>query len=295
MAAEEDGTLYDVASLWIGDELSWMEQICLLSFMEHGHRTILYVYDDVKSVPEGVEIRDAREVMPTDQIIYHVNTGSPAFHSDVFRLRMLAQTDFLWVDTDAYCLKPFQKQPHGFFYGWGTDKRRIICSGVLGLPAGSETLRAMLELTKDEYPVPPWLPKARQDELRALKAAGKGVHMSLMQWGICGPEALHYFALETGEVEHAFDGPVLYPVPFSGTRVFHRRHLKRKVLESITDETLSVHFYGRRFRNIFAQSGGLPPKGSYADDLCRHHGVDPAQTAHLFKLKVPGQPGEEAG
>jgi len=56
--------LYDVASLWIGPELSWMEQICLLSFMEKGHRTVLYAYDDVKSVPDGVEIRDAREIMP---------------------------------------------------------------------------------------------------------------------------------------------------------------------------------------------------------------------------------------
>jgi len=285
----DDMTLYDVASLWIGPELSWMEQICLMSFLEKGHRTILYTYDDVKSVPEGVELRDAREIMPSDQIIYHVNTGSPAFHSDVFRLRMLAQTDYLWVDTDAYCLKPFERQEHGFFYGWGTDKRRIICSGVVKLPKHSETLRAMLDLTRDEYPVPPWATPERQAELRRLKEAGQGVHMSLMPWGVCGPEALHFFAHQSGEVQHAFDGPVLYPVSFSNTRAFHRPHLKRKVLEAITDETVSVHFYGRRFRNIFARSGGMPLEGSYADDLCRHHGVEPERTAHLFVLKPPGE------
>jgi len=281
-------TLYDVASLWIGPELSWMEQICLMSFIEKGHRTILYGYDEVKSVPDGVELRDAREVMPADQIIYHVNTGSPAFHSDVFRLRMLDQTDYLWIDTDAYCLKPFTRQPHGFFYGWGTDKRRIICSGVLGLPKHSETLRAMLDLTRDEYPIPPWAPPKRREELRRLKDAGQGVHMSLMPWGVCGPEALHHFAHKSGEVQHAFDGPVLYPVPFSNTRAFHRPHLKKTVLEAITDETLSVHFYGRRFRNIFALSDGLPLEGSYTDALCKHHGVDPARTAHLFERKTPG-------
>jgi hypothetical protein len=281
--------LYDVASLWIGPELSWMEQICLLSFMEKGHRTVLYVYDDVKSVPDGVEIRDAREIMPSEDIIYHANTGSPAFHSDVFRLRMLDQTEFLWIDTDAYCLKPFEIPEDGYFFGWGSDRRKILCTGVLGLPKSSESLRSLLDLTKDEYPVPPWETQRRQDELFRLKEAGEGVHMSLMSWGICGPEALNYFAKETGEVKYAFDAPVLYPVPFAGTRSFHRPHLKKLVLASIKEETLSVHFYGRRFRNIFAMSKGLPHPGCYADDLCKHHNIDPTLTAHLFKRKVPGQ------
>jgi len=285
----DDSVLYDVASLWVGPELSWMEQICLMSFLEKGHRTILYAYDEVKSVPDGVEVRDAREVMATDQIIYHVNTGSPAFHSDVFRLRLLEQTDYLWIDTDAYCLKPFVRQANGFFYGWGTDNRRIICSGVLGLPKDSDTLRAMLELTRDEYPVPPWASPERQSELLRLKEAGQGVHMSRMPWGVCGPEALHYFAHKSGEVQHAFAGPVLYPVPFAATRAFHRPHLKKKVLEAITEETLSVHFYGRRFRNIFALSGGVPLEGSYADELCKRHAVDPVQTAHLFVQRKPGK------
>jgi hypothetical protein len=262
-----------------------MEQMCLLSFIENGHRTILYVYDDVKSVPDGVEIRDAREIMPTDKIIYHANTGSPAFHSDVFRLRMLEQTDFLWVDTDAYCLKPFVKQKHGFFFGWITDKRRITNTGVLGLPKTSKILHSMLELTKDEYPIPPWATAKRQDELRQLKSSGNGVHMSLMPWGVCGPEALYFFGQESGEIEYAFDGPVLYPVPFSATRTLHRTHLKKLVYAEITDETISVHLWGRRFRNIFAQSGGMPPEGSYADDLCKKHKLDPSLTAHLFVKK----------
>ncbi|MFO8127917.1 MAG: class I SAM-dependent methyltransferase, partial [Yoonia sp.] len=242
-------TVYDVASLWIGPELSWMEQICLESFLWNGHRTILYLYEDVASVPDGVEVRDARDIMPSDEIIYHVNTGSPAFHSDVFRLRLLDQVDCLWIDTDAYCLKPFIRRDHGFFFGWGSDRRRIIFSGILGLPKDSRTLRSMLELTKDEYPVPPWASKKRQAELQSLKDNGKGVHMSLMPWGVCGPEALHYFSHETGEVEHAFDGPVLYPVPFSSTRSFHRPHICKGVYNAITEETLSVHLYGRRFRN----------------------------------------------
>lgn len=277
--------LYDVASLWVGPELTWMEQMCLLSFVENGHRTILYVYDDVKSVPDGVEVRDANEIMPSDKIIYHVNTGSPAFHSDVFRLRLLAQTDYLWIDTDAYCWKPFVRPDHGYFYGWGTDRQRKLYSGVLGMPKESQTLQAMLSLTKDEYPVPPWLPQRQQNRLQRLKDAGEGVHMSVMRWGICGPDALHHFAHETGEVAHAFEGDVLYPVPFASTRSFHRPRLKQDVYNYITEQTLSVHFYGRRFRNIFALSQGIPHEGSFADELCQKHGLDPALTGHLFVRK----------
>jgi hypothetical protein len=281
--------LYDVASLWIGPELTWMEQICLMSFVEKGHRTVLYVYDTVKSIPDGVEVRDANEIMPTDEIVYHVNTGSPAFHSDIFRLRMLDQTDFLWIDTDAYCLKPFEVQDSGYFFGWGTDRRRILCSGVLGLPKQSQTLRSMLDLTNDMYPVPPWAPPRRRQQLQQLKDKGEGVHMSLMPWGICGPEALTHFAVKSGEAEYAFEGPVLYPVPFASTGLFHRPRLKKEVLAAITEDTLSVHFYGRRFRNIFALSKGLPIPGSYADMLCKTHSIDPAPTAHLFVRKVPGK------
>lgn len=281
--------LYDIASLWIGAELTWLEQVCLQSYLDAGHRTVLYSYAPVAGVPDGVEMLDAREIMPEEDIVYHVNTGSPAFHADIFRLRMLAKTDFLWVDTDAYCLEPFVRADHGYFFGWGSDKRKILYSGVLGLPKSSQTLQGMLDLTKDMYPIPPWATPERQDELRALKEQGKGVHMSLMQWGICGPEALHYFANATGEVKYAFEPEVLYPIPFSNTRSFHRPHLKRVVEASIDETTLSVHFYGRRFRNIFAQTGGMPPEGSYAHEVCEKHRIDPSPTAHLFEVKAPGK------
>ena len=49
-----------VASLWIGGRLSFLEQVCLKSFVDHGHRTILYTYGAVAGVPDGVEVLDAK-------------------------------------------------------------------------------------------------------------------------------------------------------------------------------------------------------------------------------------------
>ena len=40
-----------IQGLWIGPELSVMEQLSIASFLENGHEYHLYVYDAVKNVP----------------------------------------------------------------------------------------------------------------------------------------------------------------------------------------------------------------------------------------------------
>ena len=84
--------LPEIASLWIGSELTWLEQVCLKSYIDHGHKVYLYSYDPVENVPDGVVMKDAAEILPADKIIRHARTGSPAFHADVFRLRLMKKT-----------------------------------------------------------------------------------------------------------------------------------------------------------------------------------------------------------
>jgi len=274
--------LYDVASLWVGPSLTWLEQLCLKSFVDNGHRTILFSYEPVAGVPEGVEQRDANEIYPADTILRHERTGSPAFHSDIFRLLMLKNTDLLWVDTDAYCVQPWHRPDHGYFFGWGHDRQRKPYTGVLGLPHDSQTLHSMLEMSEDPYPIPPWLRPKLRKELAEQKEAGEPVHATQLRWGLFGPDALNHFAHQNGEIDYAAEPHVFYPISFEGTRVFTRADSAAKIKRSIKPDTLSIHFYGRRFRNLFARMGGMPVEGSYVDGLCREHGIDPSQTAHLF-------------
>ena len=275
---------YSVASLWIGPALSWMEQICLMSFLENGHETILYCYDDVANVPLGVQVRDANDLMPCEEILVHQRTGSPAFHSDIFRLRLLSQTPYLWIDTDAYCLRPIMKPKHGYYFGRGAKDK--VYSGVLDLPASSRTLTSMLEFCSDAHPIPPWLPRRKKRELIERQRAGRPVHVSQQQWGVLGPEALTYFLNLTEEQEYALEPEVLYPVPFSMTRAFYHPWLRDSVERRLSANTVSIHFYGRRFRNLFSRNGGIPPEGSFAEGLCIKHGVDPRRTAELFQRRV---------
>ena len=52
-----------IQSLWIGKELSVMEQMCLSSFVKNGHEVHLYTYDNVKNIPEGVQIKDGNDIL----------------------------------------------------------------------------------------------------------------------------------------------------------------------------------------------------------------------------------------
>ena len=271
-----------IASLWVGAELSWLEQLCLQSFLDNGHEMILFTYDDVKGVPDGVQIKDANGILPSERIIRHAKTGSPAYHADVFRLHMLRQTDYIWADTDAYCCQPWNiKGKH--FHGWISDNKPMVNNGVLRLPKTSKTLKKMLKFTSDEYPIPPWYSPEKQAELQALKDRGEGVHVSLLPWGVWGPDALTWFLQETGEVNNSRPGHVIYPVPFKRAGVVLNPNRPNQARGHLRSDTLSIHFWGRRFRNIAAKYGGVPAEGCLVHDLLAKHGIDAEKTRHLLQ------------
>jgi hypothetical protein len=279
--------LAKIASLWIGPKLSWLEQLCLKSFADAGHSTTLFVYDEVKGVPDGIEIADANDYLPANDFVRHARTGSPAYHADVFRLRMIRDSNFTWVDTDAYCNAPITIPRHGHLHGWISDNKPLVNNGVLKLPKKSKTLKEMLDFTSDEYPIPPWFSEEKQQDLRERKEAGNGEHVSLLPWGVWGPNLLTHFLQETGEIKHSLPGAALYPVPFANKRALLNPR-RRPIVESwVTDETLSIHFWGRRFRAAASDNGGTPPEGSYTAQLLNKHDIDPAPTAHLMQPVAP--------
>ena len=60
--------------------------------------------------PEGVEIRDGRDVLDTENFQTHARTGSVALFSDLFRFHMIAKDpEIIYVDTDVYSVRPIPK------------------------------------------------------------------------------------------------------------------------------------------------------------------------------------------
>lgn len=264
---------YKIGMLWVDGPLSFLEQLCMVSFLDAQQDVRLYVYGDVTNIPDGVEVQDARDILPDEDFVIHTRTGSPAPHSDKFRYRMLAQQpDLIWADTDAYCLKPFQPVD-GHFYGWITGTE--IANGVMKLPPDSQTLKDLIEYTEDPYAIPPWLPERHQNELIEARNAGNPKHVGEMPWGVWGPSALTWLLERNGEAHHAMQPHVLYPIPYKNRRAMARPGANAQ--KFIQPDTVSIHFYGRRMRPFLQQRfDGIAPADCMIGQLAEKHGIDPA-------------------
>lgn len=265
-------TDYRIAALWIGGDLSFLEQLCLKSFLDAGHDVTLYTYDPVTNAPDGVDLADANDVLSQSSFLRHARTSSPALHSDLFRYHLLAKHDrIVWADTDAYCVKPFQSAT-GHFFAWESD--RGVNGGVLGLPRDSEALGLLLEFTRDEFAVPEWYGESYRNELAAARDAGKPIHVGEQPWGVWGPHALTHFVKKTGEIRYAMPRVALYPFAYEDRALMLKPGLDAS--DFVTDETFSIHFYGRRIRSrIVSKFDGIPRPRSLIGQLLKKHGIDP--------------------
>lgn len=280
---------HQIAALWIGGNLSFLEQLCLKSFLDAGHHVTLYAYEPIGNAPEGVELADAAAILPQTAVLRHERTNSPALHSDLFRYRLLARSDrTIWADTDAYCVKRFRSAT-GHFFAWESDTG--INGGVLGLPRDSAALEALLAFTSDPYAIPEWIEGPARARLEARRAAGRPVHAGEMAWGVWGPHALTHYLRKTGEIRHALPRVALYPFAYDERALMLRPGLDPS--GHVTDETFSIHFYGRRMRaRLRDRFGGVPRPRSLIGQLLKRHGIDPA-AAPLPRAAGPADTDED--
>ena len=262
-----------VAGLWIGGALSWLEQLCLKSFVDMGHPTALYTYEKVTGVPEGVEVLNGQDILPDPDVYKHERSGSVALFSDIFRFHMIAKAPgTIWIDTDIYCWKPMVlDQDH--YFGW--ESHRQMNGAVLGLPGDSEMLRLMIEQTDDPYKIPEYYNDKTKAEYAARAEAGDPVHAAEMAWGVWGPHCVTWAAKKSGEVKFAQPTSVFYPVPFPDRNMLFRRPALS--MRYSDDSTLTYHLWGRIKRVAGRRHGGSAPDRSFLKYLLDRHEIDPAQ------------------
>lgn len=267
MAAEN--TLPTIGMLWLEGPLSFLEQMCLLSFVANGHRVVLFHYDEVENVPEGIELVSANEIHEPQRFIMNNQFKTPVPQSDIFRLQLMQKTDFLWCDTDVISLKPIPKADHIF----GFFNRNTICNAIMRLPSDSPALKAYTEYSLDPFPIRPWVEGEEREKLERQKKAGELPHASDQAHSVYGPGVMTWFLRHHGEIEHASPPPVFYPLPFRQTGQANdipAREFRKKYL---TDQTQAVHLWGRRMRWWIAKG---VKRHSFLDRRLRGLGISPA-------------------
>ncbi|WP_170400631.1 hypothetical protein [Ruegeria arenilitoris] len=264
-------TLPTIASFWFGSDLSWLEVLCIQSYLDRGHRFVLYTAHKVDGIPAGAEQRSAHEILwPAPFEMSSDDRLRVAVFSDLFRLHLSQKTDFIWVDLDAYCVRSFDFTTPFIF---ATEHTGIFPTGVLRLPPDSETLALMLEFLTSANPTQPWRGRPLHRRNRQRVKNGETWGVEALPWGSSGPKAFGHFLRKTDEDHHAMPADTFYPLPVHELWKLHDPRVVTLDIEH--DSVHSVHIYGHQKRFMAQKTNGLPVPGSYLGRLCERHGIDP--------------------
>jgi mannosyltransferase OCH1-like enzyme len=208
-----------VQGLWIGSELSVMEQLSIASFLRNGHAYHLYVYDEMRNVPTGTTVKDAREILPPSSIFQYRQRPSYAGFANFFRYKLLLERGGWWVDTDTVCLKPFDFSAEYVFSSEISKGREVVTSGIIKAPAGSEVMAYAWEVCQAKKP-------------------------ENLAWGETGPrlmaEAVGKFSLEEYKKPHEVFCPLGFP---------DWRRILEPDFEAVFDETTcAIHLWNEMWR-----------------------------------------------
>ena len=141
-----------VQGLWIGSQLSRMEQLSISSFLKSGHEYHLYIYDDVKNIPQGTVVKNGGEILPASLVFQYKEHKSYSGFSNLFRYKLLLEKGGWWVDSDLVCLKPFDFVEDYVFSSEQACGQQLINCGAIKAPAGSDVLAFAWDTARGKDP-----------------------------------------------------------------------------------------------------------------------------------------------
>lgn len=243
-----------IQSLWIGSELSVLEQLALSSFPANGHPFHLYIYDDLKGTPESVIVKDANEIIPKNKI--YTRRGSYAIFADWFRWKLLEKKGGYWVDMDVICLKPFDFEDEVLY---GCEIYNTPSIGVLRFPPHHPVLKEMVDYCENPNRFRPW-DTTKQKFEKTIRKYLLFNNKSLIRWGeSSGPVAfkkvLEHNKLAKIGKPHTFFYPVHY---FDVMHLFDETY---KNDETFFTDTHAVHYWNeiiRRYWKDFDKNATYP-------------------------------------
>jgi mannosyltransferase OCH1-like enzyme len=208
-----------IQGLWIGPELSVMEQLSVASFLGNGHEYHLYVYDAVKNIPAGTTLKDGNEILPASGIFQYQGRPSYAGFSNFFRYKLLLERGGWWADTDTVCLKPFDFFEDYVFSSEMSQGVEVVNCGLLKAPIGSEVMGWAWKVCQTKKP-------------------------QQLVWGETGPrliaEAVRRFSLEKYKKPHNLFCPLGF---------FEWRKVLEPESFALDDGVYAIHLWNDKWRD----------------------------------------------
>lgn len=179
--------------LWIGNNLSIMEEMALKSHLNVGHECHLWTYENIGNVPNGVIVEDGNEILPASEIfVYETNEGkgSVSAFSNLFRYTVVYERGGWWCDTDVVCLKPFD-----------FTEEYVLSTEV------AERKKDYSQITSCVFKCPP-----KSDLMKYCIDVIWKKDRSKLEWGEIGPQLISEAAIMTGKSSYSLPVDVFCPV-----------------------------------------------------------------------------------
>ncbi len=234
-----------IFAFWHGRALSPLEEACLRSFVDNGHKVHLFSYTDF-SVPAGVTLECAEDILHSDE--FFLFDGSPSGFTDLFRYKLLYDKGGWWVDTDVLC---FTRSLPTCEYYWACEVPGRVNGAVLRFPPHDSRCGALLRRT--------------QEICRNQKKV-------LASWGQIGPDLLTQVLAQDSPPGLRGSTSETYPIHWLEAHLVFLPEYFHEVEARVKSSTF-LHLWNSIFSRMGIDVNCSPPPGSYLNAVYRNYGV----------------------
>jgi hypothetical protein len=141
-----------IHSVWIGNQISLLEQLSIKLFQMRGFDVCLWLYDECHGVPDNVIIKDASNIMPRKSLFKYEGMpdpnlpnggiGSYSFWADQFQARLLYTEGGIYSQLDVMMLSDIEFPTDNLFTHDGNTAQACF----MKMNKGSEVALALVNL-----------------------------------------------------------------------------------------------------------------------------------------------------
>lgn len=196
--------------MWIGNSITKVQELSLLSFLYYGHSIDLFLYNLDIDVPNGVNKKNARDILEYDNVFVVNNSYAP--FSDLFRYKMIQKTGLVWTDIDNVCLSSNWEDLGEIFAGYElqSESEQIVNNAILSLDKNSKIINFLV------------------DESKKFDKAN-------ITWSEIGPKLVTNAFNLFNYQKHIKEFNIFYPIAFYDYEILWNPDKKDECLEKIKD------------------------------------------------------------